>query len=550
MEYLAGDRLKIYFKDGSEVVVSVLEKEDRNYKCSALSKNEVYSEGDIVYVDPSEDKIEKLNLKKKSTGEPDQDYDIEIYDEICNALKENGIDASHREFDKYQGVYINTSKGTLWTIDSYFTGSSSEGIISSTLIDEEGNESSGNIGDYFTLPDDYVFEGQTLEIVEMVNGERKYRTIDNPKKSDLGDSIGGSEFSAESQILTLWKEGSDEENVAEYVEGSGDVSDIMRLLNEKTAIKKKSSEYTGLSFSKVIREEMGVKSFKDKRKKVNRLVCEFVDSDNNEYRKSFEFPLNYSYDKMVNSFQDKINKKSGIYEDDDPYGQEDAFNFSHPGKTYEFVVNLDERGSFYADVRDPDTDESIYEIDTEKIQQLCEDGYMLHNQDYEGLESYLKQLDIIEDDDGIILRRGVKKKSKRFNWEFDKHQPQYKLNPVTGEIEKDEEAVTKVGKIKKKGEQGKFEGISDEYLYFVKELYDEQPDEEIGSVTESGIWYGLYKEEKSILSEDSQGFVDFDIFDNEKELMNFWSKIVKEEEKYYSDEDDELLSYEEYETDI
>ena len=233
---------------------------------------------------------------------------------------------------------------------------------------------------------------------------------------------------------------------------------------------------------------MGVKSFKDNRKKVNRLVCEFVDSDNNEYRKSFEFPLNYSYDKMVNSFQDKINKKSGIYEDDDEMFDEDS------GKVYEFHVNLDERGIFNADVRDIETDESIYEIETDENGEIQDVvfGFMKYNDDIAGLEEYLKDIHMINEEDRIVseeeaekirnpfnmedyLKKEIKKKSKRFNWEFDKHQPQYKLNPVTGEIEKDEEAVTKVGMKKKSGEFGTFDWP---YLYLDKngELLDENGD--------------------------------------------------------------------------
>jgi len=297
-----------------------------------------------------------------------------------------------------------------------------------------------------------------------------------------------------------------------------------------------------------------------------------------------------------------IKKKSGVYEEDDemfddPYGQEDAFNFSHPGKTYEFYVNLDERGSFYADVRDPDTDESIYEIDTEKIQQLGEDGYMRHNQDYEGLESYLKQLDIIKEDDGIILRRGIKKKSQRFNWEFDKHQSQYIYNKKTGEIEKEESAVTKIGKTKDDKyyceECGKEMNALDYMMNPVcLECAKKKHKEVTGKLKKkSGLYYDsdekwqklveeysleelklkiinyfknnelsiptklnddeLYEDDLEFILKDSESFDDFIDAEDEnrpegEQFEEMWTAKLPDDDEL----DDKLISYEEYETDI
>jgi hypothetical protein len=57
------------------------------------------------------------------TGEPDQDYDQDFYNAVCKKLKKAGFDCSHREFDKYQGVYIKIpGLTTLWTADSFVTG--------------------------------------------------------------------------------------------------------------------------------------------------------------------------------------------------------------------------------------------------------------------------------------------------------------------------------------------------------------------------------------------------------------------------------------------
>lgn len=65
--YISGDQIKIYFADGSQVTAQVISEDDKgNLECSALSKNEVYKEGDTVFVDKSNSKIEKLNFKKKS----------------------------------------------------------------------------------------------------------------------------------------------------------------------------------------------------------------------------------------------------------------------------------------------------------------------------------------------------------------------------------------------------------------------------------------------------------------------------------------------------
>ncbi|MSU91880.1 hypothetical protein GE300_20095 [Rhodobacteraceae bacterium 2CG4] len=63
---------------------------------------------------------------------------------------------------------------------------------------------------------------------------------------------------------------------------------------------------------------------------------------------------------------------------------------------YGHFVNLDERGDYYADVRDAN-ENTVFEIranDDGSID-LIEDGYMTHSQDLEGLEEYLKEMEII-----------------------------------------------------------------------------------------------------------------------------------------------------------
>lgn len=76
---------------------------------------------EALLVSKAKNIVEKLI---NETGEPDQDYDHEFYDAIVAQLAEAGFPgARHREFDKYQGVYINIpNAGKFWTVDSYSTG--------------------------------------------------------------------------------------------------------------------------------------------------------------------------------------------------------------------------------------------------------------------------------------------------------------------------------------------------------------------------------------------------------------------------------------------
>lgn len=64
---------------------------------------------------------------------------------------------------------------------------------------------------------------------------------------------------------------------------------------------------------------------------------------------------------------------------------------------FEYHINLDERGSFYADVRDA-CENTLYEIksddETGEIEQVS-DGFMKHARDVDGLEKYLKQMEIL-----------------------------------------------------------------------------------------------------------------------------------------------------------
>ena len=62
-----------------------------------------------------------------------------------------------------------------------------------------------------------------------------------------------------------------------------------------------------------------------------------------------------------------------------------------------YYVNLDERGDFYADVRDP-SGETIFELRAEPDGSigLIEDGFMRHKTDLDGLRDHLVSLGLID----------------------------------------------------------------------------------------------------------------------------------------------------------
>jgi hypothetical protein len=73
---------------------------------------------------------------------------------------------------------------------------------------------------------------------------------------------------------------------------------------------------------------------------------------------------------------------------------------------YHYHINLDERGSFYADVRD-ENGKTVYEIKEgnelpEGESSIFEDGFMKHKNDLVGLEEYLKQMGIMERDASLV----------------------------------------------------------------------------------------------------------------------------------------------------
>ena len=72
---------------------------------------------------------------------------------------------------------------------------------------------------------------------------------------------------------------------------------------------------------------------------------------------------------------------------------------------YFYHINLDERGSFYADVRNSQGN-TVFEIKAgdelgEDETSIFEDGFMKHKQDLNGLAHYLVDLGVIAKGDGI-----------------------------------------------------------------------------------------------------------------------------------------------------
>lgn len=74
-------------------------------------------------------------------------------------------------------------------------------------------------------------------------------------------------------------------------------------------------------------------------------------------------------------------------------------------KIFEYFINLDERGSFYADVRNPNG-ETVFEIKSgnelpEDCSDIFQDGFMKHKNDLAGLTEYLQDLQVIGQNDTI-----------------------------------------------------------------------------------------------------------------------------------------------------
>jgi hypothetical protein len=179
---------------------------------------------------------ESFVSKIYETGEPDINYKEPEMDKIVAALEDKGLEAYYKEFDKYQGVYLvikdNKRSKKFWWTDTYSRGTWGDGFVSSELIDDENYASSGNAGDYWDLPDDYVFQDMMLIYKYRKNGKVETTRIDNPKKSDLPDiTAKESEFTAKQEIMEFTLDGTDDVSI-EYVVDSGNINQFLEFFKE------------------------------------------------------------------------------------------------------------------------------------------------------------------------------------------------------------------------------------------------------------------------------------------------------------------------------
>jgi hypothetical protein len=90
---------------------------------------------------------------------------------------------------------------------------------------------------------------------------------------------------------------------------------------------------------------------------------------------------------------------------------------------------------------------------------------------------------------------------------------------------------------------GKYEAVADEDRDLAERLYASTADEELGSVQEADGWFGLFRQEKVILSEDSQGFLEIDTFETIEALEIRWQAMVEEDQQIRDENpgDEDLL---------
>lgn len=119
--------------------------------------------------------------------------------------------------------------------------------------------------------------------------------------------------------------------------------------------------------------------------------------------------MNY---KISRSDWEKIGNKMGwlksAYSPDYDSSTEDGSRQYKGSKTFKYCIDLDERGSFRASVRDEDGKVHFSVLGGNEIEEgessLVDDGYMRHFKDIKGLESYLKDMNIISQDDRLVMK--------------------------------------------------------------------------------------------------------------------------------------------------
>lgn len=125
------------------------------------------------------------------------------------------------------------------------------------------------------------------------------------------------------------------------------------------------------------------------------------------------------YAEMMRTLYTEIDNEAGNIIDD--MDEDDASEFT-------YYINLDERGYFYADVRNSD-DETVFEIHGFDI---FEDGFMEHKHDMEGLKDHLVRLGIMAPSDELVDNdepRSSLRESKNLKEEITKA-----LEPIKNKI--------------------------------------------------------------------------------------------------------------------
>lgn len=127
--------------------------------------------------------------KATATGEADQDYDHAFYDKIVKDLAKAGFKgATHREFDKYQGVYIRVpGVGKYWGVEAFTRGVRDDAdkkfkYDAAQLYTPDGDSVSANRGDYFMMNPGEKMEGYTL-VLTLTDGTKK--EIEDPTIGDF-----------------------------------------------------------------------------------------------------------------------------------------------------------------------------------------------------------------------------------------------------------------------------------------------------------------------------------------------------------------------------
>lgn len=128
-----------------------------------------------------------------------------------------------------------------------------------------------------------------------------------------------------------------------------------------------------------------------------------------KYAKMSQGDFNEYLSKVLQDYTDEdlVNMIPGIHELVSKYFNNQVLDLwlkENPDKViYEYFINLDERGEFYADVRNPDG-KTVFEIkcDAESERHIFEEGWIKHKDDLEGLKAYMVELDIMEPDNTLV----------------------------------------------------------------------------------------------------------------------------------------------------